>query len=106
MVSWVEEIESIYAFTEILVETYRVCLPALEAPFPHFFDQAYAAYLAAMIRPDYYLSDLGLLALSHCAQISVVIFRHCLETQTLSVFLNSFSFLFFPKQRGTSKGSI
>jgi hypothetical protein len=82
MVEWVGQNERIYAFTAVMVETYRVCPSANAEPFPDFFDRAYGAYLAAMTRADYFLSDLELLALSHCARMNVVIFRHCLDTHT------------------------
>ena len=78
----VGEIERISAFTDAMLEAYKARPSANEEPFPNFFDHAYAAYLAAITRADYFLSDIELLALSHVERTSIVIFRHCFWTRT------------------------
>ena len=55
-------------------------------PFPDFFEQTYPSYLEAMsvVMPQYYLSDVELLALCRCASTNVVIFQRNIVSKSLT----------------------
>ncbi len=73
MTEWSVEFDLLSTFTaHVHQANLCIVLPNAE-PFPLFFERMYKAYLDAMRRRDYYLSDVELIALCRCAQVNVII---------------------------------
>ena len=81
-----QETVRIFDFCESLNEAQDANLRNPQEPFPNFFQQAYPMYLDAMsaVEPQYYLSDVELLALCRCSATNVVIFKRDMVDNALS----------------------
>ena len=78
--------EEIFTFAELLHGAQHEEIVVRHEPFDNFFEAVYPSYLDAICaaEPQYWLSDVELIALCRCARVNVVIFKHDTVHSTMS----------------------